>query len=71
MAALPICSNESMRNSSPNPGSGRAMAPETASKVLSREVIPVPPVISAAWAPAFCAALISWTMSCGSSGTMA
>jgi len=45
MAALPISWKESMRNSSPNPGSGRAMAALTASKVLSREVMPVPPVI--------------------------
>src|SRR5205814_1924931 len=52
MAALPISWKESMRNSSPNPGSGRAMAALTASKVLSREVMPVPPVISTTWAEA-------------------
>src|SRR6267142_536842 len=71
MAALPISWNESMRNSSPNPGSGRAMAALTASNVLSREVMPVPPVIRTTWAEASRARCSSCAMRAGSSGTMA
>src|ERR1700730_2412478 len=71
MAALPISWNESVRNSSPNPGSGRAMAALTASNVLSREVMPVPPVIRTTWAWDSRARCSSCPMRAGSAGTMA
>ena len=71
IAALPISWNESIRKSSPNPCSGRAIAADTASKVLSREVMPVPPVIRTTCAPASFARCSSCPMRAGSSGTMA
>src|SRR5712691_7679547 len=71
MAALPISSYESTRNSSPNPGSGRTTARERASKVESRLDRPVPPVTSANCAPEACARSSSAAMRCGSSGTIA
>ena len=71
IAALPISWNESCRNNSPNPGKGRAIAPEIASKVLSRFEIPVPPVINTACAPAARARCNSSRIRAGSSGTIA
>src|SRR6202165_3443368 len=45
MAAAPISWNDSIRNSSPNPGSRLSSMASTASNVESRDVIPVPPVM--------------------------
>ena len=48
IAAGPISSNDSARNSSPKPGRRRSKSPATASSVLSRGEMPVPPVTSTA-----------------------
>ena len=45
IAAGPICSKLSMRKSSPKPYSRFSSSPSTASKVQSRDVMPVPPVV--------------------------
>ena len=45
IAPLPICSHDSIRNSSPNPGSGLSSSRSTTSIVWSRRLTPVPPLV--------------------------
>src|SRR5215831_7987315 len=71
MAAAPTSWYESTRKSSPKPGSRLSSIASTASKVESREVMPVPPVRITACTPGFAHAsrTTRWT-SAGSSRTM-
>ena len=51
IAAGPTSANDSMRNSSPNPSSVLSKRAASASTVVSRRAMPVPPVSSTTWAP--------------------
>ena len=71
IAAGPMSSKLSIRNSSPKPSSRFSSSASMASNVESREVMPVPPVVMITWAsPASCARRNAVT-SAGSSRTMA
>ena len=52
IAADPICSKLSIRNSSPKPSSRFSSSASTASNVQSRDVMPVPPVAMTTWTSA-------------------